>query len=136
MGRCIYHPIVPSRWDDGRDLEIDVTRDNKRKINSRTQNDNKVATSYAAGGPALSLIALVFSRVQRDSTTRFVRPSNGPDRPTETALRTHILLFYDFYFFTSMLLPKWSSDLKYGPFPPARYWGSRVSGLVFLLRVV
>ena len=38
--------------------------------------------------------------------------------------------FYDSYFWTSLLLPKWSSDLKYGPCPPARDWGSRVSGLV------
>ena len=33
---------------------------------------------------------------------------------------------------TSLLLPKWSGDLKYGPCPPARDFGSRVSGLVFL----
>ena len=39
-------------------------------------------------------------------------------------------LVYDFYFFTSRLLPKWSSDLKYGSCPPARDFGSRVSGLV------
>ena len=42
----------------------------------------------------------------------------------------HTLLFYDFYFWTSLLLPKWSSDLKYGPCPPVRDLGSRVSGLV------
>ena len=30
----------------------------------------------------------------------------------------------------SLLLPKRSGDLKYGPFPSARDWGSRVSGLV------
>ena len=35
-----------------------------------------------------------------------------------------------------MLLPKCSGDLKYGPCPPARDWGSRVSGLVlFFFRV-
>ena len=39
--------------------------------------------------------------------------------------------FYVFTFLTSLLLPKWSSDLKYGPCPPARDFGSRVSGLVF-----
>ena len=38
--------------------------------------------------------------------------------------------FYDFYFWTSLLLPKWSCDLKYGPCPPAHDFGSRVSGLV------
>ena len=31
---------------------------------------------------------------------------------------------------TSLLLPNCSGDLKYGPYPPARDWGSRVSGLV------
>ena len=41
-----------------------------------------------------------------------------------------LLFFYDFYFWTSLLLPKWSSDLKYGPYPPARNVGSRVYGLV------
>ena len=43
----------------------------------------------------------------------------------------HTLLFYDFITLTSLLLPKWSGDFKYGPCPPARDWGSRVSGLVF-----
>ena len=33
------------------------------------------------------------------------------------------------------LLPKCSTDLKYGPCPPARDWGSRVSGLVELRAV-
>ena len=33
--------------------------------------------------------------------------------------------------FASMLLPKCSGDLKYGPCPPTRDWGSCVSGLVF-----
>ena len=65
----------------------------------------------------------IFSRVLCDSTPRYVRRlvwwSVG-----------HTLLFYDFYFLTSLLLPKWSSDLKYGPCPPARDFGSRVSGLV------
>ena len=41
--------------------------------------------------------------------------------------------FYDFFFSsTSLLLPKWSSDLKYSPCQPARDWCSRVSGLVFV----
>ena len=31
-----------------------------------------------------------------------------------------------------LLLPTWSGDLKYGPCPPARDFGSRVSGLVHL----
>ena len=32
----------------------------------------------------------------------------------------------------SLLLSKWSSDLKYSPCPPTCDWGSRVSDLVFL----
>ena len=58
----------------------------------------------------------------RDSTTRFVRRSVG---------WSHFTFFYDFIFFTSLLLPKWSGDLIYGPCPPTRDFGSRVSGLVF-----
>ena len=41
-----------------------------------------------------------------------------------------LYFFYDFISLTSLLLPKWSGDLKYGPCPPARDFGSRVSGLV------
>ena len=44
--------------------------------------------------------------------------------------RSHFTFFYDFISLTSLLLPKWSGDLKYGPYPPARDFGSRVSGLV------
>ena len=38
--------------------------------------------------------------------------------------------FYDFNFLTPQLLPKWSIELKYGPCPLARDFGSCVSGLV------
>ena len=41
-----------------------------------------------------------------------------------------LYFFYDFISLTSLLLPKWSGDLKYGPCPPARDFGSRVSGFV------
>ena len=41
-----------------------------------------------------------------------------------------LYFFYDFIILTSLRLPKWSGDLKYGPCPPARDFGSRVSGLV------
>ena len=41
-----------------------------------------------------------------------------------------LYFFYDFISLTSLLLPKWPGDLKYGPCPPARDLGSRVSGLV------
>ena len=42
-----------------------------------------------------------------------------------------LYFFYDFISLTSLLLPKWSNDLQYGPCPPARDFGNRVSGLVF-----
>ena len=45
--------------------------------------------------------------------------------------RSRFTFFYDFISLTPLLLPKWSSDLKYDPFLPARDFGSRVSGLVF-----
>ena len=48
--------------------------------------------------------------------------------------RSHFTFFYDFISLTSLLLPKWSGDLKYGPCPPARDFGSRVSGLVHQTR--
>ena len=41
-----------------------------------------------------------------------------------------LYFFNDFIFSTSLFLPKRSVDLKYGPCPPARDFGSRVSGLV------
>ena len=43
-----------------------------------------------------------------------------------------LYFFYDSISLTSLLLPKWSSDLKFGPCPPARDFGSRVSSLVFM----
>ena len=43
-----------------------------------------------------------------------------------------LYFLYDFYFWTSLLVPKWSCDLKYGPCPPARDFGSRVSRLVLI----
>ena len=46
-----------------------------------------------------------------------------------------LFFFYDFISLTSLLLPKWSGNLKYGPCPPARDFGSRVSGLVFFYTV-
>ena len=69
---------------------------------------------------------LIFSRVLRYSTPRFV----GQLVCLSVGWSVTLYFFYDFYFWTSLLLPKWSSDLKYGPCPPARDFGSRVSGLV------
>ena len=45
---------------------------------------------------------------------------------------SHFTFFNDFISLTSLLLPNWSGDLKYGPCPPARDFGSRVSGLVLI----
>merc|ERR1712105_195421 len=45
--------------------------------------------------------------------------------------QSHFTFFYDFISLTSLLLPSWSGDLKYGPCPPARDFGNRVSGIVF-----
>ena len=47
-----------------------------------------------------------------------------------------LILLFLWFFFTPLLLPKWASDLKYSPCPPARAFGSRVSGLVFILLVI
>ena len=57
----------------------------------------------------------------RDLTTRFVSRSVG-----------YTLLFCNFISLSLLLLPKWSGDLKHGPCPPTRDFGSRVSGLVHL----
>ena len=65
----------------------------------------------------------------RDSTLRFV----GRSVSLSVGWSVTFHFFYEFYFLTSLLLPKWSRDLKYGPCPPARDWGSRVSGLVCFL---
>ena len=45
-----------------------------------------------------------------------------------------LYFFYDFISLTSLLLPKWSGNLKYGPCPPTRDFGSRVSGLVVCIK--
>ena len=57
----------------------------------------------------------------RDSTPRFVGP---------LVRRSHFTFLVFLRSLASPLLPKWSSDLKYSPCPPARDWGSRVSDLV------
>ena len=42
---------------------------------------------------------------------------------------SHFTFFGFLWSLASQLLPIWSSDLKCGPRPPPRDWGSRVSGL-------
>ena len=61
---------------------------------------------------------------------RFVGPSIRP-----SVRRSALCNTYSFGLLrslASLLLPKWSSDLKNSPCPPACDWGSRVSGLVQL----
>ena len=40
--------------------------------------------------------------------------------------------FYDFISLTPLLMPKWFSNLKHGPCPPIRDFGSSVSALFYL----
>ena len=56
-----------------------------------------------------------------------VRRSVGPSHFTVSALMEFLAL---------LLLPKCSHDLNNGPCPPARDWGSRVSGLVNKKRIL
>ena len=74
---------------------------------------------------------IFFSRVLRKSTPRFVGWSVCQSVGRSVGWSVTFYFFYEFYFRTSLLLLKWSGDLKYGPCPPARDFGSRVSGLVF-----
>ena len=72
----------------------------------------------------------------RDSTPCFVSPSVGQlvsrlvgwlvGQLVGLSVR-QMLLFYVYDIFISLILPKWTSDLKYGPCPPARNWGGHVS---------
>ena len=74
--------------------------------------------------------ACIVSCVQRVSTPFY--PSVHPSLCPSIHLSVYPSVFF-FYSLTSPLQPKCSGDLKYGPFPPARDWGSRVSGLVAVL---
>ena len=65
---------------------------------------------YATLHPALSV---------RRSVRRSVRPP-------------HFTFFGFLRFLALLLLPKWSGLLNYSPCPPARDWGSRISGLVIV----
>ena len=47
---------------------------------------------------------------------------------------SHLTFFWFLGFLASPILPNWSGDLNYGPCPPARDWGSRVSGLILRMR--
>ena len=60
-------------------------------------------------------------------------PLYNPLCPSVRRLVGHVLVFYDFISLTPLRLPKWSYKLKYGPCPPTRDFGGRVSGLVFFI---
>ena len=81
------------------------------------------------GLPPRHSYRMIFSRVHAT-----LQPALSVGRSVGRLVGRSVTLyfFYDFISLTSLLLPKWSGDLKYGPCPPARDFGSRVSGLVFL----
>ena len=70
--------------------------------------------------------------VRRSVGNMFSRVHVTPQPALSVGQSVTIYFFYDFISWTSLLLPMLSSDLKYGPCPPARDFGSRVSGLVFI----
>ena len=78
--------------------------------------------------PGNLLLQLIFSCVLCDSTPRFVGLSVYPSVGT-----SHFTFLALMEFLAMLRLTKCSTDLKYSPCPPARDWGSRVSGLVKLL---
>ena len=55
-----------------------------------------------------------------------------PSIHLSVGLSPFYVLFY-FYSLSSLLLPKWANDLKYGHYPPSHDWCSSVSGLVLEL---
>ena len=61
----------------------------------------------------------------RGHVRRSVGPSVGPSHFTFSAFMGILAI---------PLLPKCATDLKYGPCPPARDWGSCVSGLIIATR--
>ena len=69
----------------------------------------------------------IFSRVH---ATLHPALSVGQSVSRSVSWSVTLYFFHDIYFSTSLLLPKWSSDLKCGPCPPTRDLGSGVSGLV------
>ena len=54
----------------------------------------------------------------------------GLDHKKKITLSVMFSISYVLRSWASLHLPKCSGDLKYGPCPPARDWGSRVSGFV------
>ena len=73
-----------------------------------------------------SLLIIVFSRVLRNSTIRFVGLSVG------LFIRPSVTLYFLAFMgiLALLLLPKYFTDLKYIPCPLARDWVRCVSGLV------
>ena len=83
---------------------------------------------YATLHQALSIHWSVHPSV-RSSVHLSVRPSIHPS--IHPSVRpSHFIFSKSMGFLAIPLLPKCSTDIKYSPCPPARNWGSRVSGLV------
>ena len=80
----------------------------------------------------LSLMHLIFYMILRffSRVHATLQPALSVGQSVGWSVGHTLLFFYDFISLTSLLLPKWSGDLKNGPCPPARDFGSRVSGLV------
>ena len=58
-------------------------------------------------------------------------------RSVHWSIHPSYLIFLAFMGFLAMLLlPKCSTDFRYGPCPPARDWGSRISSLVDPLHAI
>ena len=92
----------------------------------KRKNEKENIRAFLAAFVTDSLFSRVHATLQPAlSVGRSVGLSVGP---------SHFTFFYDFISLTSLLLPKWSGDLKYGPCPPARDFGSHVSGLVERMR--
>ena len=76
-------------------------------------------------------VSIIISKVFLVACHATLHPALSVRRSVRPSVR-HTLLFFLFFLrsLASLLLPKWSSDLKNSPCPPTRDWGSRVSGLV------
>ena len=90
--------------------------------------------SYFLGGSIHFLIFILIAKKELIflvPCTRLCNPLCLPVGWLVGWLVTFYFFFNDFIFLTPLLLLKWSCDLKYGPCPPARNFGSQISGLVF-----
>ena len=129
---CFANPINSLSWRcicGTQDAERKFVSQSSRPfhlLNHLIKNESKSETNQ--GSYDLELRQSIFSRVHAT-----LQPALSVGWSVG---RSHFTFFYDFISLTSLLLPKWSGDLKYGPCPPTRDFGSRVSGLVPLLSAI